>query len=84
MPNDPDEVELRKRPDLALVNAGLQRTVLVGALWLLGISILGGVLGCTILAVNKLPTDPVKDIVIPAVTGLLGILGGVFASGKTS
>ena len=71
-PGDEDEVQLRKRPDLTLINAGLQRTVVVGSLWLLAASLIAGVTGCTILAV------------IPVITGLLGILGGVFASGRTN
>ena len=83
-PGDEDEVQLRKRPDLTLINAGLQRTVVVGSLWILAASLIAGVIGCTILAVHNLSTDPVKEIVIPVITGLLGILGGVFASGRTN
>ncbi len=63
-----------------LVSDSTRRTVAVGVLYLLGVCFVAGVVGIVIADVDKVPTDPIERILTPVLTGLIGVLGGLFAS----
>jgi hypothetical protein len=78
-----DGVELRVQPDLRLVNTGLQRTALVGSLWIIGACVVVGAGADCALIVTNHPAEITKDLILPIVTGLLGIIGGIFTAGRS-
>jgi len=82
--DEDDEVELRVRPDLGLINTGLQRTVIVGSLWIIAACVIVGAAADCLLVITNHPAEIIKDIMIPVVTGLLGIIGGIFTAGRSA
>jgi hypothetical protein len=60
-----------------------RRAVAMGVLILLGVMVLAGVAGIVVAAVEKAPNDTtgaIERVLMPAITGLIGVLGGLFAT----
>jgi TctA family transporter len=51
---------------------------------LLGLCFVAGVTGIVVADVEKVPTDPIERVLTPVLTGLIGVLGGLFASTSRS
>jgi hypothetical protein len=49
-----------------------------GVLIVLGIVFVVGFAAILIADINKVPTDPIERILTPAITGLIGVLSGLF------
>lgn len=76
MSNGGDEFHLRDDPQLALVNVNLQRTLLRGILYVLGIGLGVGIVAISVLSALKDDTQPLERLLVPILTGLVGALGG--------
>ena len=55
----------------------------IGVLILLGVVFIAGVAGIVVADIEKVPTDPIERVLTPAITGLIGVLGGIFATGAS-
>ena len=77
------ELELR---DLhaRLASDKTRRAVAIGVLVLLGVAFVAGVAGIVVAGVEKVSTDPIERVLTPTITGLIGVLGGLFPTGGMS
>lgn len=90
-PEQPDIVLTARDHDLKireldahLVSDKSRRTIGMGILVLIGIAFVAGTSGMVIDGIYKAPTDPIERVLMPTVTGLIGVLGGLFVSGGNS
>jgi TctA family transporter len=63
-----------------LVSDKTRRQIGLGVLVLLGLCFVAGVTGIVVADIEKVSTDPIERVLTPVLTGLIGVLGGLFAS----
>jgi hypothetical protein len=69
--------------DAHLVSDRSRRVIGIGVLALLGVIVVAGIGGIVIAEINKAPTDVIERILLQTVTGVIGVLGGLFATGSS-
>jgi hypothetical protein len=81
---EPREHDLRLRElDAHLVSDKSRLTIGVGVLTLVGVLGVCGIVGIVVAEIYKAPTDVIERILLPTITGLIGVLGGLFVNGKS-
>jgi hypothetical protein len=55
----------------------------VGVLTLLGLVVVCGLASIVVAEIYKAPTDPIERILLPTVTGLIGVFSGLYVNGNS-
>jgi hypothetical protein len=76
------DLQLREL-DAHLVSDKSRRTIGVGILVLIGLIVVSGIFGVVTVEIYKAPTDPIERILLPTVTGLIGIFSGLYVNGNS-
>jgi hypothetical protein len=69
--------------DARLISDKSRRVIGVGVLTLLGLVVVCGLASIVVAEIYKAPTDVIERILMPTVTGLIGVLGGLYATGNS-